>query len=254
MAFTYRNVVQRPLNYAELDENFQTVETLHDSALQARDVAVLNGGIYDDTAAGIAATTNGQYFTIPSPSAFGYLDLYKNNASVADYIDTYPNKAAVDAVIASGGVTSVDMAVPTGFEVSGGPITTSGTFTVTFAAGYALPTLAQQAAWVNNSGDTIDDVTLVEFTETTGTLSGTELNITGATIKSRVLTANTAFTDGLTDGQSLTLHLTGGDTWVSTWPTNTLVGSIPSGGPTSADVWVFWKIGTTLYRRYGGSY
>ena len=158
------------------------------------------------------------------------------------------------AVSGTGTVTSVAMTVPTGLTVSGSPITSSGTLAIAFDTGYSIPTNTQQASWVNNSGDTIDDVTLVEFTETTGTLSGTELNITGATIKSRALTANTTFTDGLTDGQSLTLHLTGGDTWVATWPTNTLVGSLPSGGPTAADVWVFWKIGTTLYRRYGGSY
>jgi hypothetical protein len=46
-----------------------------------------------------------------------------------------------------GGVTSVDMSVPTGFAISGNPITTSGTLTVTFAAGYALPTTIKQSNW-----------------------------------------------------------------------------------------------------------
>lgn len=47
----------------------------------------------------------------------------------------------------TGSVTSVAMTVPTGFSVSGTPITTNGTFALTFAAGYALPTTASQANW-----------------------------------------------------------------------------------------------------------
>ena len=47
----------------------------------------------------------------------------------------------------SGTVTSVAMSVPTGFVVSGSPITSSGTLAVTFASGYALPTTASQSNW-----------------------------------------------------------------------------------------------------------
>jgi predicted heme/steroid binding protein len=46
-----------------------------------------------------------------------------------------------------GTVTSVDLTVPTGFSVSGNPITTAGTFALTFASGYSLPTNAAQANW-----------------------------------------------------------------------------------------------------------
>lgn len=47
----------------------------------------------------------------------------------------------------SGTVTSVAMTVPTGFSISGSPITTSGTLAVTFASGYSLPTTAKQTDW-----------------------------------------------------------------------------------------------------------
>jgi len=47
----------------------------------------------------------------------------------------------------SGTVTSVNMSVPTGFSISGNPITTSGTLAVTFAAGYSLPTTIKQSNW-----------------------------------------------------------------------------------------------------------
>lgn len=47
----------------------------------------------------------------------------------------------------SGTVTSVAMSVPTGLSVSGSPITTSGTFAITFASGYSIPTTAKQGNW-----------------------------------------------------------------------------------------------------------
>ena len=47
----------------------------------------------------------------------------------------------------SGSVTSVAMSVPTGFSVSGSPITSSGTLSLRFASGYSLPTTAKQNNW-----------------------------------------------------------------------------------------------------------
>lgn len=47
----------------------------------------------------------------------------------------------------SGTVTSVGLAAPTGFSVSGSPVTGSGTLTLGFASGYSLPTTAKQATW-----------------------------------------------------------------------------------------------------------
>lgn len=38
---------------------------------------------YEDTTEGLSATADGEYFTIPSAAAGGYLDLYKNNGGVA---------------------------------------------------------------------------------------------------------------------------------------------------------------------------
>lgn len=47
----------------------------------------------------------------------------------------------------TGGVTSVDMSVPTGFAISGNPVTSSGTLALTFASGYSLPTTTKQGQW-----------------------------------------------------------------------------------------------------------
>ena len=54
---------------------------------------------------------------------------------------------ALTSQLSTGTVTSVDLSVPTGFSVSGNPITTSGTLALSFATGYALPTTASQTNW-----------------------------------------------------------------------------------------------------------
>jgi len=53
---------------------------------------------------------------------------------------------------AEGAVTSVGLTAPTGFSVSGTPITTSGDLGLAFAAGYSLPTDANQANWTTAYG------------------------------------------------------------------------------------------------------
>lgn len=91
MAFTYRADVNRPLDYSESDANWAHVETLHAETLLARDIAVAYGDLYADTAAGLAATTNGQYFSVPGNGSPDVVYLYKNNAGTATLINTYKN-------------------------------------------------------------------------------------------------------------------------------------------------------------------
>lgn len=57
------------------------------------------------------------------------------------------DEVTVNVSAGTGSVTSVDLSVPTGFAVSGNPITTSGTLALAYAAGYSLPTDAEQANW-----------------------------------------------------------------------------------------------------------
>ena len=47
----------------------------------------------------------------------------------------------------SGSVTSVAASVPTGFTITGSPITTAGTLAISFDTGYSLPTTATQTNW-----------------------------------------------------------------------------------------------------------
>ena len=47
----------------------------------------------------------------------------------------------------TGTLSSIGLVMPTGFSVSPGTLTSNGSFTVTFANGYSLPTTAKQANW-----------------------------------------------------------------------------------------------------------
>ncbi|MAL98257.1 MAG: hypothetical protein CL583_07370 [Alteromonadaceae bacterium] len=70
------------------------------SASAAASAALLGANIYAITADGLAATADGDYFSVQSPAADEYLILYRNDAGVATEIDTYPNKQAVDDAVA----------------------------------------------------------------------------------------------------------------------------------------------------------
>lgn len=87
----------------------------------------------------------------------------------------------------SGTVTSVAMSVPTGFTITGSPITSSGTLAVAFATGYGIPPLmtgnsgkflttnGTTMSWVNIAGTDITGAALTETDDTnvTMTLGGT---------------------------------------------------------------------------------
>jgi len=73
---------------------------------------------------------------------------------------TYPNFTVTSNDQYVGTVTSVNATVPTGFEVSGVPITSSGTVDIKFASGYSLPTTAKQGQWDDAYAKRIDSLTV----------------------------------------------------------------------------------------------
>lgn len=76
--------------------NLTASQTARTGAEAARDAAQLSAGVYATTAAGLAATTNGKYFSVPSGALSEYLILYLNNAGNAVEQKRYPAAAVIE--------------------------------------------------------------------------------------------------------------------------------------------------------------
>jgi hypothetical protein len=92
--------------------------------------------------------------------------------------------------------------------------------------------------------------------DTVYALTGTALDRANGGIQTKTLAANTTFTDSLVSGDSLVLQLEAGASYTVTWPTMTWVTSGGNVAPTltAKDTLVFWKVSSTLYGAYTGSY
>jgi len=97
---------------------------------------------------------------------------------------------------------------------------------------------------------------LKETVFTLGTSGTVALDPANGSIQSSATSGAITFTDSLEAGQTVVLHITGGDSNTITWPTMTWVTSGGNVAPTStaSDVFVFWKISTTLYGAYVGNF
>ena len=94
------------------------------------------------------------------------------------------------------------------------------------------------------------------ISETIYNLSGTALDPANGTIQTKTLSAGVTLSDSLSSGESLVLMLNGGVTYSVIFPPMTWVTSSGNAAPTltANDTIVFWKINTTLYGAYVGSY
>jgi hypothetical protein len=91
--------------------------------------------------------------------------------------------------------------------------------------------------------------------ETVYALTGTALDPNNGTTQTKTISANTTFTDSLSSGESMSLHLTGASSYTITWPTITWVSRAGNYAPTltAADTVVLFKISTALYGVWIGS-
>lgn len=88
-----------------------------------------------------ATTLGSNLFTIADPSAVTFPRFNADNTVSA--LNASDFRTAINA----GTVSSVALSVPTGFAVTGSPITTSGTLALAFDTGYSLPTTSSQSNW-----------------------------------------------------------------------------------------------------------
>ncbi|MDX1505422.1 MAG: glycosyl hydrolase family 28-related protein, partial [Spongiibacter sp.] len=75
-----------------LQDAVDEAEAARDAAQDARDAAQLSSGIFADTTAGLAGTSEGDYFSTPSGDNTQYLILYRHDSGpVATEIERYPS-------------------------------------------------------------------------------------------------------------------------------------------------------------------
>ena len=101
-----------------------------------------------------------------------------------------------------------------------------------------------------------DTFTNKTIRDTVYALSGTAFDATNGAVQTKTLAANTTFTDSLSSGDAIVLQLEAGASYTVTWPTMTWVTSGGNVAPTltAKDTLVFWKVSSTLYGAYTGSY
>lgn len=109
---------------------------------------VNNGSSATITSSGTFALTIGAGYTIPKMddvskgvTAYGW----GNHATKGYATEAWVSSQGYTAN--AGTVTSVGLSVPTGFSVTGSPVTSSGTLTLKFDNDYSLPTKTRQSQW-----------------------------------------------------------------------------------------------------------
>ena len=111
---------------------------------------------------------------------------------------------------------------------------------------------ASKAVTADANGDVKFSNAIVE---TVYNLTGTALDPNNGTVQTKTISANTSFTDSLSAGESMSLHLTSASSYNITWPTITWITGNGNAAPTltAADTVVLFKISTTLYGVWIGS-
>lgn len=111
---------------------------------------------------------------------------------------------------------------------------------------------ASKAVTADANGDVKFSNAIVE---TVYNLTGTALDPNNGTVQTKTISANTTFTDSLSAGESMSLHLTSASSYTIIWPTITWITGNGNAAPTltAADTVVLFKISTTLYGVWIGS-
>jgi hypothetical protein len=85
-------------------------------------------------------------------------------------------------------------------------------------------------------------------------LTGTAIDPSNGTIQYKTLSANTTFTESLSDGEFVTLMIDDGTGYTITWPTTTWVGgSAPTLATSGYNVIHLWHINGVLYGAFIGT-
>ena len=126
----------------------------------------------------------------------------------------------------------------------------------TATSGTTDPSASGDWVQINITATSTNTLTNKTIRDTVYALTGTAFDATNGAVQTKTLSANTTFTDSLSSGDAIVLQLEAGASYTVTWPTMTWVTSGGNVAPTltAKDTLVFWKVSTTLYGAYTGSY
>ena len=155
-----------------------------------------------------------------------YSSMTPSDGQVLTY-DTINGWQAETLPAGSGTVTSVAATVPTGFTISGSPITTSGTLAVSFDTGYSLPTTASQTNW-NTAYGWGDHTSAGYLTSETYTGTVTSVAFSGGTTGLTVSGSPITSSGTITLSGTLAVANGGTGTTTSTGSGSVVLGTSPS--------------------------
>ena len=142
--------------------------------------------------------------------------------------------ATIEGGGGTGTVTSVAMTVPTGFAISGSPITAAGTLALSFASGYSLPTTAKQSDWdtaftnshTHANKSVLDGITAQKVADWEDAVAGL------STVSGRVSTLEGYFTSGVANSAArlsgTASHTVWGQTYWQNGVPRTVTGALSS--------------------------
>jgi hypothetical protein len=170
--------------YADASDtvNLPSVSVTGGTITGITDLAIADGGTGASTESGartnLGATTLGSnLFTISNPSAITFPRFNADNT--VSSLGASDFRTAIGAGTGNGTVTSVDLSAGTGISVSGGPITGSGSITVTNTAPDQTVTLT--GAGATSISGTYPNFTISSTDTDTTYTAGTGLSLVGTT-------------------------------------------------------------------------
>ena len=192
---------------------------------------------------GTGATT-GDNVSIISYGAFNVADTYTQAQADAKFAQVANNLS--DLASAATARTNLGLVIGTDVEAFDATILKDADIGVTVQGYDANTTTSTNTQTLTNK--TIRNAVYA--------LSGAVFDATNGAVQTKTLAANTTFTDSLSSGDAIVLQLEAGASYTVTWPTMTWVTSGGNVAPTltAKDTLVFWKVSSTLYGAYTGSY